>query len=218
MGNPAVDSEIPDLVRQKVFAELAEYPTRTEPYWIQIMGIPAAGKSELVRLLAEALAFRKPHALAATDEYLAQIPAFKTMMDREQAFRQYDPVATAFGLEVHHRLIKQKSDVVFERSLASTNYRDLMYDIKRAGYIMIMIKVDVDFNIALQRARAREVVTGRHVPESVIAERVSIVQDRWVEMKKLANVMIELQNNGDRTIDDVFAGVVKQITDFVRAL
>jgi predicted ABC-type ATPase len=119
---------------------------------------------------------------------------------------------------VHRRLIQQKSDVVFERSLASTDYRDLMYDIKRAGYTMIMVRVDVDFPVALERARGRAAVTGRHVPESVIAERIAIVQERWAEMKNLADVIIEIENNGDTGIDSVFTGVVKQITDYVRVL
>lgn len=211
-------NDIPEEIRRSVLADLLRYPSRRQPYWIQIMGIPGAGKSELVAMLAKSLDFRAPHAMAGTDEYLVRIPAFHATSDREAAFRAFDPIATAFGLEVHRHLIAQKSDVVFERSLAGIDYRDFMYEVKRAGYKMVMIRVDVDFDVAKARAEARESAGGRHVPLSVMRERVALVQDRWEEMKALADSMLELKNNGEKGVAETFFEAVKFVRDFVQGL
>lgn len=220
MEYPSTDGieRVPPDLRRTILDDLVRYPSRKEPYWIQVMGIPGAGKTEFVHMLADALDFRKPHVLAATDEYLVEIPAYQAMADRDAAFAEFDPVASALGLEVHKRLIAQKSDVLFERSLAHPAYLEVMYHVKKAGYRLIAVYVRTTLDAAKSRVRVREAETGRHVPESLIDERAVLVEDRWKEMKKLADYMLEVENNGEVGVHDALRSTVSLVRDYVRAM
>jgi predicted ABC-type ATPase len=220
MEYPSTDGieRVPEEMCRKIFGELLHYSSRKHPYWIQVMGIPGAGKTELIRILQEELAFRKPHTLAATDEYMEALPGFHEMKDRDEAFRTFDPVASALGLEVHKRLIAQKSDVLFERSLAHPAYRDVMYMVKKSGYTLVVVLVRVSTQVAKQRTLKRAQETNRHIPESVIDERVLLVEERWMEMKKIADYTVEVENNGEVSAYNALKNTAMMVTDFIRTL
>lgn len=209
---------VPPDMRRTIFDDLVRYPSRDQPYWIQVMGIPGAGKSTLVGMLAEKLSFRKPYTLAATDVFLEQLPAYRALPDRDEAFRLYDPVVTALGYEVFTQLIAQKSDVLFERSLADILYRDLMYIVKKSGYRLVTVLIRVDVAVAKARTEARALETNRHVPEAVIDERAILIEERWKDMLGIADYTVEVKNNGEVSAPDALRGTVEMVTEYIRGM
>lgn len=210
--------EIPADTRRKIFDDLLYYPSRATPYWIQVMGIPGAGKTELVHLLQEELSFRKPYALAAFDVFMEQIPEYRAMPDRQEAFKVFEEPARDFGFEVLNRLIAQKTDVVFEHGLTYLPARDLLVRVKKAGYQLICVRVVVEASIAKQRAKKRGEETGRFVPESLIDERLLVSDDRWNFVKEFADYTVAVENNGEVSVYDAFKNTVQLVTDYVRTL
>ena len=182
------------------------------------MGIPGAGKTELVHLLQEELSFRKPYALAAFDVFMEQIPEYKTMPDRQAAFKVFEEPARNFGFEVLNRLIAQKTDVVFEHGLTYLPARDLLVSVKKAGYQLICARVVVEASIAKQRAKKRGEETGRFVPESLIDERLLVSDDRWNFVKGFADYTVVVENNGEVSAYNAFKNTVSLVANFVRKL
>lgn len=182
------------------------------------MGIPGAGKSELVHLLQEELVFRKPYALAAFDVFMELIPEYRAMQDRDEAFKLFEVPARDFGFEVLHKLIEQKTDVVFEHGLTYLPARDLLFEVKRAGYRLICIRVEVEVQVAKDRVRKRGEKTGRHVPESLIDERFLVSDDRWKTVGEIADYTVAVKNNGEVGAYDAFKNTVQKVADYVRTL
>jgi predicted ABC-type ATPase len=210
--------EVPADTRRKIFDYLLNYPSRVMPYWIQVMGIPGAGKTELVQLLKEELAFRKPYTLAAFDVFMEQIPEYRAMPDRQKAFKVFEEPARDFGFEVLTRLIAQKTDVVFEHGLTYLPARDLLVSVKKAGYQLICVRIVVDAAIAKERVKRRDEETGRHVPESLIDERLLVSEDRWSFVKEFADYTVVVKNNGEVSVYNAFKDTVTLVSEYVRKL
>lgn len=216
--------EVPDKDRMpqdllaKALHDAAPFPSRSKPYWVQVMGIPGAGKTLFVEQLAKALQLRAPYALAANDVFLVQIPEYLQMQDRALAFETWDSVARAIAFTVLEDLIARKADVIYEHSTVYPAVRDLMYFVKECGYELILVRIDVPLDIAKQRAIIREKETVRHVPEYVIEERVGIVEERWSELTKIADFSTRFANEGAQTPQDTFRTPVEHIIERIKSL
>lgn len=179
---------VPEEMRRRIFDELVQLPSRRTPYWVQVMGIPGAGKSELTHFLAEELSFRKPHVFS--DGHI-----------------QPEADSTAIRLEVHKKLIAQKSDILFEDSLLEDTYCTVLYFAKKAGYTLIVLHVTTLPEVANARTGHADAVT-----------RIPLVQEHWLEMKRIADYTVEVANNGEVSAYDAFKGTVGLVADYVRGL
>lgn len=217
---PEVDGlkDFPQNIAEKLLKEIDKYEGHKHPYWIQIMGIPGSGKTTLVRMLQQELNNRIPYTLAAFDEYMELIPEYMTEQDRAMAFAKFEEPARAVGFEIFKELIRRKVHVLFEHSTSFIGVRDLMYFVKQSGYKLILIRVEVDQCVAKARVKAREEITKRHVPESLIDERFVIIQTRWEELTKIADLNLSVVNNGDVDSREVFRKTIDKVKDSVHLL
>lgn len=210
--------DFPDEISVRLLNELHKYKSNAKPYWIQIMGIPGSGKTRLVQMLRKSLNKHSLYTLAAFDEYMELIPEYRNEQDRAQAFRKYEAPARAMGFEIFKDLIKRKVNVLFEHSTTFPAVRDLMYFIKQSGYTFILIRVVTDTHIAKRRVKNREKRTKRHVPESVIDERVLITADRWAELSKISDAQFSIINNGDYKPAETFGKTVDDVVNLVNSI
>lgn len=214
---PDVD-KIPPEILARALAEAEAYPGRDTPYWIQVMGIPGAGKTLFVEALAKRLSYRAPYALAANDVFLVQLPAYQAMADKALAFETHDGTARAIAFSVFKELTKRRADVIYEHSTVYPAVRDLVKYVKHEGYALFLVRITVPLAVAKKRARAREREIGRHVPEYVIEERVPLVEERWAELTPIAHDYVQIENDESQSPEEVFGPVLDRIDSFVRAL
>lgn len=217
---PEVDGlkDFPIEVAEQILSHARKYTGSARPYWIQVMGVPGSGKTTLVSDLHKNLNKRRPYTLAGFDEYMERIPEYHGEENRARAFTKFEAPARAVGFEVFRDLIDRKVDVLFEHSTTFPAVRDLMYFIKESGYVLILIRVVADIDVVKERVKARESVTSRHVPESLIEERVDIADNRWEELATIADMKTAVVNNGDHSAEETFRSAIVEVSNFIDSL
>ena len=137
---------------------LSTAPSQSHPEFVQVSGVPGAGKSTFCRRYAQA-----DKVMISFDAIMEQLPEYQRDIYRygnKTAFHNWELPARVAGYELLRRAVSSKQNICLEHS---------------------------GVNDALTRTRQREEQTHRHTPESLIRERFSAVQSYLPRYQQIAN-------------------------------
>ena len=149
-------------------------PSSDAPNFIQVSGIPGAGKSTFCQRNYS------KETIVQFDTIMAQIPQYKKDCDRlglVQAFSKWEMPARVIGYEVLHRLIEKKASFVLEHSGMNAAHVKLVDVLKKEGYLTCLQFLYCDLDEACRRALERAKKISRHTPPQLIKERYLAILD-----------------------------------------
>lgn len=144
------------------------------PKFIQIGGIPGAGKTTFCKSCGWDSGL-----FISFDAIMESIPQYRQdvyKIGHVKSFNKWEIPARIIGYEVLRLAVEKHADIFLEHSGVNTPHVQLLASLKKNGYETEVYFILCDKKTACQRAFVREKITGRHTPESIIAERASLVQ------------------------------------------
>lgn len=152
------------------------------PTFIQVSGIPGAGKSCFCgRQYADAL-------VVQFDAIMAHIEAYQqdcVRMGLIQAFSKWEMPARVIGYELIRRLIMRKASFVLEHSGMNAAHIKLVEVLKRQGYHTQIQFLGCDVKEACRRVVEREKKIARHTPPELILRRSAAILEYLDTYKKI---------------------------------
>ena len=143
------------------------------PRFIQIGGIPGAGKSTFC-----ADRHWNSRLFISFDAIMENIPAYHTdiyRLGRAGSFKKWEIPARIIGYELLRRAVEIRADIYMEHSGVNKPHVQLIENLKKYGYQTEIHFLLCSLAVAKARAEARERMTGRHTPPALIAERYNLV-------------------------------------------
>lgn len=160
---------------------------QNSPYFLQISGIPGAGKSAFSRHHKD-----KDALYISFDKIMEQLPDYQKDLEQYgsvEAFNRWEIPARVIGYEILRRAVERNINIKLEHSGVNEAHIELLKNLKELGF-----KTEVDFilcreDIAYQRALEREQRTKRHTPKSLIEERSAKVKEYLPKYKSIADTL-----------------------------
>ena len=143
-------------------------PVEADASFIQVSGIPGAGKSTFCNR------YYSNATLVQFDAIMAGIPQYQKDCERLgliQSFSKWEMPARVIGYEVIRRLIDKKASFVLEHSGMNSAHIKLIEVLKKQNYRTQLQFLYCDLEEACRRARQREKTISRHTPEDLIKQR-----------------------------------------------
>lgn len=179
---PNISELIPyeyDKIQNKIYDDiiqsfLQKATPNKKPKFIQIGGIPGAGKSTFCQNKNW-----DSELFISFDAIMERIPQYQQdtyKLGRIRSFNKWEIPARVIGYEILRQAISNKADVFLEHSGVNVPHIQLMTNIKKYGYDTEMYFILCDVETGYQRAIAREKLTNRHTPREIIEQRASLVQ------------------------------------------
>lgn len=152
---------------------LARAVRSEHPCFVQVGGIPGAGKSTFCaeRRWNERL-------FISFDAIMENIPAYQTDVYRlgsVESFKKWEIPARIIGYELLRRAVEIRADIYLEHSGVNQPHVQLVENLKKCGYRTEMHFILCRLAVAEARAETRERLTNRHTPPEIIAERYNLV-------------------------------------------
>lgn len=189
---PPVDALHP-CVAQAVRELAAAATERARPFFINVAGVPGAGKSTFLPALSQALAARAPQ-IVAFDRMMNLIPDYHAEPDREAAFRNFEVPAREGGYALLRALIEKRADIVFEHSSAIVAHTHLLSFAREQGYYTCIIHLRAPLDAAKHRVDERQERVGRHTPHSFVDERARAFAELLPRYKQIVHRYVEIVN------------------------
>ncbi|MBO7257607.1 MAG: zeta toxin family protein [Alphaproteobacteria bacterium] len=114
------------------------------------------------------------------------------------AFALWEKPARVIGYELLKRLLDQGANVLLEHSGVNSSHLQLHKNIKKYGYQTKVTFLMCDTDVAIERAKKREKMTGRHTPSKMIQERASLMGQYAVQYSKIADDIQFLDASGEQ--------------------
>lgn len=174
--------EYDDLIEKIITAS----QTAKTPTFVQVSGIPGAGKSTFCKRVYQ------DSVLVQFDAIMAQIPTYMKDCERlglVQAFAKWEMPARVIGYEVLRRLIAKKCSFVLEHSGTNAAHLKMMNVLKNQGYTTRLDFLYCDVAEACRRVVEREKHIARHTPLALIQERSAKIMSYLEQYKALADVV-----------------------------
>lgn len=154
---------------------LAKAKISDRPHFVQIGGIPGAGKSTFCanRRWTDKL-------FISFDAIMENIPEYRAdvgKLGKVESFKKWELPARVIGYELLRRAVDVKADIFLEHSGVNRPHVQLVNRLKKFGYQTEMHFIMCRLDIACARAAEREKKTSRHTPPSLITERSNLVND-----------------------------------------
>lgn len=196
LNEQTLDSIIPDTeCRSKVIDEFQVLvkkktekllPLPNKPYLINISGIPGSGKTTRAKqLLSE-----NPNLLYVSfDEIMENISYYKSDFEEhgaEEAFRRWELPARYLGYELLKFGLTNRYPILFDHSNAFPDHIKLYEIIKGMDYTVEIHFLDVDLDIAIERAKQRI----RFVPEEMIRNRYKLLEELNQQYNEIADTFM----------------------------
>lgn len=155
---------------------LADVPSSIAPTLIHMLGIPAAGKSTFCQNNKEQF---KDYLFVSFDAIMEAHPEYQKDVEElgsVEAFARWEIPARVAGYELLTRAIKEKKNILMDHGGSPKCHQELLINIKKFGYKTKMFYIYCPIDIAIERAKAREIITKRHTPPQLIADRVISIE------------------------------------------
>lgn len=161
---------------------LAAAVPQASPRFVQIGGIPGAGKSTFCKN-----AHWDEQLFISFDKIMEMLPGYQQdlyKLGSVRAFNQWEMTARIIGYEVLRRAVEKKANIYLEHSGVNKPHIQLVQSLKKKGYATEMYFILCNLNIACCRAELREKMTGRHTSTDIIVKRNNLV-DAYLEQYKM---------------------------------
>ncbi len=164
---------------------LAKAKSSLHPSFIQVGGIPGAGKSTFCREHC-----KTDELFISFDGIMENLPQYQTdiyTLGRAGSFAKWEIPARIVGYELLRRAIEKKCNIRMEHSGVNIPHVQLMNNIRKYGYNTEMSFILCNVEKAHARAIQRETVTNRHTPYTLIEKRASLVKKFLPEYIKITD-------------------------------
>lgn len=182
LQNKTLDEIIPEaiscnLVMDEFKCLLAEKEAHTKqvknPYLINVAGIPGSGKTTL----AKKILLEHPDLLYISfDQIMESISYYKSdikTLGAEEAFNNWELPARYLGYTLLKYAVERGYPILFEHSNSIVDHIELYKTIRKMGYEVEIRFIDIDLDIAIERAKQRV----RFVPENMIRDRYNLLKE-----------------------------------------
>jgi predicted ABC-type ATPase len=178
---------------------------RADPTIFAVAGSPAAGKTSFIqKKIKEETFFPKDVFIHDCDAVMDSLEDYQSdlrTLGPMKAFQNWELPAREKAESLLMEAVKERKDIIYDRSCAlPSSYFFLQDLVENHGYTLIMHVLYVTKENALFRAEEREKETGRHIPESVLLERMVGIATLWPSYLKLAKLCY-LYDSNDRSLN-----------------
>jgi len=167
---------------------LSSIPSQKKPEIVHMLGIPGSGKSTYYRQhradFASYLLLDFDRIMEAMDGYQKDIQTIGNV----EAFNKWQIPARVAGYELLKRAIEAKKNIFFDHGGTPMCHRELLANVKLYGYTTKMVCVPCEVDVALQRVKARELITHRHTPPQMIIDRSVLIEKNLPFYQNLVDV------------------------------
>ena len=164
---------------------LAGAVSQTAPHFVQIGGIPGAGKTTFCKN-----SHWDERLFISFDKIMESLPAYRQDIYRlgaVRAFNRWEMPARIIGYEALRRAVEKKADIWLEHSGVNNPHVELIKNLKKKGYTTEMYFILCNLDIACRRAELREKITRRHTSREVIVKRNELVKTYLEQYKTLVD-------------------------------
>ena len=175
---------------------LGQFKSKKNPVFIQVGGIPGAGKTTFCQQLSG-------HLFLSFDQIMESIPAYQQdlyLLGNVKAFEKWEIPARVIGYEILCRAINKRFDIVLEHSGVNQAHLSLFKSLQKLGYTTNMYFISCPLSLALSRASEREQRTHRFTPPEMIKKRFDLVQKYVAEYKNIANHTYIYDSSSDKFV------------------
>ena len=173
---------------------LADKPSVEHPCLVHMLGIPASGKSTFYQNNKDNK--YKDFVFVSFDFVMEAHPQYHkdvNTLGSIEAFAKWELPARIAGYELLRRAVELKKNIFFDHSGAPKCHQELLQNVKNLGYKTEMYYIYCSPEVAIERAKARELITKRHTPQKLIIERVEMVEKNKEIYKKIVDVFVEVR-------------------------
>ncbi|WP_043873578.1 zeta toxin family protein [Legionella massiliensis] len=162
-----------------------------QPRVFAVAGAPAAGKTTFVQQQIQTGVFPSAAFIHDCDLTMQNLKGYQEDLQRHGsafAFSKWEMPARYLAEEELAEALRRKQDIIYDRSCAlNSSLSFLEHLVTEKNYQLYFYYLEVDVETAERRALAREKATGRHVPVSLIKERISSLQKLLPAYQRLAH-------------------------------
>lgn len=177
---PLYEQIIENILRKK--------ETSSAPLFVQVSGIPGAGKSTFCKERQSDVSV-----FISFDAIMEMIPGYQQDLYRlgsAESFKKWEIPARVIGYEVLRRAVERKLNICLEHSGVNPAHVQLVKNLKKMGFA-----TEIDFILcskekAYARAQEREKTTHRHTPKQLIDQRSALTDEYLNQYKKTADKVI----------------------------
>lgn len=192
--NRAIHSELVVYIAQRLAGAVAS----DTPFFIHTLGFPGSGKTAVVHKIAEKFAEKFASAeLIIFDDIMQSMPSYINEGDKVAAFETCELPARIAGYHLIEDLIAKGSNIIFEHSGSRADHVELLGFAKSKGYLIIIVDIQVDKDIAKSRLQERERRDGRYVPPHYVDAREKVIVELRPQYKQIADTWIDVENSGN---------------------
>lgn len=153
---------------------LTKATSQNHPKFVQVGGIPGSGKSTFCHNH-----HWNEQLFISFDAIMENIPEYRSdiyKLGHIESFKKWELPARIIGYEILRLAIMKKANIFLEHSGVCTPHVQLIKSLKKCGYETQMHYILCNLDVACTRALAREKITSRHTPPTLIAERYNLVK------------------------------------------
>lgn len=177
------DQDIVQLVREDI-EKTKQDGEQKKSVATFILGPPGAGKGTLFRKVVEEHPEYQDGLAGAytlnTDDIMESLPGYSPMLhlgtmsgypiSRKDAAKIYHDPAKKINKKIMDQLITEKKSFIFDGTGANVDkLRHKIQKVKDAGYEIQVVVITADMDTRQKRVYLRSIITGRYVPETVVA-------------------------------------------------
>ncbi len=177
---------------------LAEVKSSQNPHFVQVGGIPGAGKSTFCRTHC-----KTDELFISFDGIMESLPQYRTdiyTLGKAESFTKWEIPARVIGYELLRRAVEKKCNICLEHSGVNIPHVQLMNNIRKYGYHTEMSFILCNVEKAHTRAIQREAVTNRHTPYELIEKRASLVKKFLPEYIKITDKLSIYDTSSDKDV------------------
>jgi predicted ABC-type ATPase len=162
----------------------------SQPRIFVVAGGPAAGKTTYIQKQLHAGVFPADAFIHDCDAVMESLPEYQNDLQRVgsvAAFTAWELPARQLAEEALFAAAQQRQNIIYDRSCALlSSFEFIEKLVTQKTYQLIFYYLEVDTEVAIKRAHAREKATGRHIPTRMIQERINALRKFLPEYQALA--------------------------------
>jgi predicted ABC-type ATPase len=155
-----------------------------------VAGAPAAGKTTFIQQQIQAGVLPADAFMHDCDAVMQGLKGYQDdlrLHGSAFAFSKWELLARDVAEEALFQAVERRQDIIYDRSCAlMSSFTFIENVVKEKNYHLFFYYLEINIEIALQRASVREKETGRHTPAGVIEDRIKALQELLPQYQALA--------------------------------